>query len=115
VQLKGFGLRNLKLEDNPLPTPCKNEVLIKVGAVWLNFRDKAIVEGIYEPKMVSNPFTPVSDAAGTIVQIGAGITRFKMVDRVTSHLYPKWVKGAPVHNEPDFCFGFPLPSGLQSI
>ena len=111
-QLKGFGLDNLKLEDIAMPIPGKNEVLIKVGAVSLNFRDKAIVDGIYEPEMVPNPLTPVSDASGTIVQIGANVTRFKPGERVTSHLYSKWVDGAPAHNEPDFCFGSPLPGGL---
>jgi NADPH:quinone reductase-like Zn-dependent oxidoreductase len=107
-QLKGFGLDNLKLENIAVPTPGKNEVLIKVGAVSLNFRDKAIVDGIYEPDMVPNPLTPVSDASGTIVQVGIDVTRFK----VTSHLYSKWIEGAPAHNEPDFCFGSPLPGGL---
>ncbi|MFV5691466.1 zinc-dependent alcohol dehydrogenase family protein [Flavobacterium sp. LT1R49] len=111
-QLKGFGLDNLKLEDIAIPTPGANEVLIKVGAVSLNFRDKAIVDGIYEPEMVPNPLTPISDASGTIVQIGANVTRFKLGDRVTSHLYSKWIEGAPAHNEPDFCFGSPLPGGL---
>lgn len=111
-QLKGFGLDNLKLEDIAMPILGKNEVLIKVGAVSLNFRDKAIVDGIYEPEMVPNPLTPVSDASGTIVQIGANVTRFKPGERVTSHLYSKWVDGAPAHNEPDFCFGSPLPGGL---
>lgn len=111
-QLKGFGLDNLKLENIAIPTPGNNEILIKVGAVSLNFRDKAIVDGIYEPEMVPNPLTPVSDAAGTIVQIGAGVTRFTVGDRVTSHLYSKWIEGAPAPNEPDFCFGSPLPGGL---
>jgi len=111
-QLKGFGLDNLKLEDIAVPNPGANEVLIKVGAVSLNFRDKAIVDGIYEPDMVPNPLTPVSDAAGTIVEIGADVTRFKVGDRVTSHLYSKWIEGAPAPNEPDFCFGSPLPGGL---
>lgn len=111
-QLRGFGLDNLKLENITVPTPGKNEVLIKVGAVSLNFRDKAIVDGIYEPEMVPNPLTPVSDASGTIVQIGADVTRFKVGERVTSHLYSKWIKGTPAPNEPDFCFGSPLPGGL---
>ena len=111
-QLKAFGLDNLKLEDIPVPTPGDHEVLIKVGAVSLNFRDKAIVEGFYEPDMVPNPLTPVSDSAGTIVQVGKSVTKFKIGDRVTSHLYSKWIDGAPGPNEPDFCFGSPLPGGL---
>lgn len=95
-----------------MPTPGANDVFIKVGAVSLNFRDKAIVEGFYEPDRVPNPLTPVSDAAGTVVQVGANVSRFKIGDRVTSHLYSKWIDGAPAPNEPDFCFGMPLPGGL---
>jgi NADPH:quinone reductase-like Zn-dependent oxidoreductase len=111
-RLHAFGLGNLTLDTVAIPTPGLNDVLIKVGAVSLNFRDKAIVDGIYEPGMIPKPLIPVSDAAGTIVQIGSNVTRFKIGDRVTSHLYSVWIDGAPGPNEPDFCFGAPLPGGL---
>lgn len=111
-QLEAFGLENLKLNTVDIPTPGENDVLIKVGAVSLNFRDKAIVDGIYEPEMIPKPLIPVSDAAGTIVKVGSNVSRFKVGDRVTSHLYSKWIDGAPASNEPDFCFGAPLPGGL---
>lgn len=111
-QLHAFGLDNLTLDTVTIPTPGANDVLIKVGAVSLNFRDKAIVDGIYEPEMIPKPLIPVSDAAGTIIKIGANVTRFKVGDRVTSHLYSRWIDGAPAPNEPDFCFGAPLPGGL---
>lgn len=111
-QLHAFGLENLSLDTVEIPTPDDNDVLIKVGAVSLNFRDKAIVDGIYEPEMIPKPLIPVSDTAGTIVKIGSNVTRFKVGDRVTSHLYSKWIEGAPASNEPDFCFGAPLPGGL---
>ncbi len=45
--LDNFGLDNLRLGELPTPTPKDDEVLIKVSAVSLNFRDKAIVDGIY--------------------------------------------------------------------
>lgn len=111
-QLHAFGLENLTLDTVAIPTPGENDVLIKVGSVSLNFRDKAIVDGIYEPEMIPKPLIPVSDAVGTIVQVGAKVTRFKVGERVTSHLYSKWIDGAPAPNEPDFCFGAPLPGGL---
>ncbi len=78
----------------------------------LNFRDKAIVDGIYEPHLVPKPLIPVSDAAGTIVAVGSGVTRFKVGDRVNSTLYSRWIDGAPGPNEPDYCLGMPLPGGL---
>ncbi len=111
-QLHAFGLENLTLDEITVPAPGPNDILIKVGAVSLNFRDKAIVDGIYEPEMIPKPLIPVSDAAGTVVQIGHQVTRFKVGDRVTSHLYSRWVDGLPAPNEPDFCFGAPLPGGL---
>ncbi|MBM7454680.1 NADPH:quinone reductase-like Zn-dependent oxidoreductase [Oceanisphaera litoralis] len=110
--LKDFGLDNLVLGDTNTPEPKAGELLVKVGAVSLNFRDKAIVDGIYEPHLVPKPLIPVSDASGTVVAVGAGVTRFKVGDRVNSHLYSRWLDGEPGPNEPDYCFGSPLPGGL---
>lgn len=110
--LKDFGLKNLHLEEVPTPVPQAGELLVKVGAVSLNFRDKAIVDGFYEPHMVPKPLIPVSDAAGSVVAVGQGVSRFKIGDRVNSTLYSRWIDGPPGPNEPDYCFGSPLPGGL---
>lgn len=111
-QLKGFGLDNLVLGETDTPRPKAGELLVKVGAVSLNFRDKAIVDGFYEPHLVPPDLIPVSDAAGTVVAVGAGVTRFQVGDRVNSHLYSRWLDGAPGPDEPAYCFGSPLPGGL---
>ncbi len=110
--LKDFGLDNLELGEVPTPQPQAGELLVKVGAVSLNFRDKAIVDGIYEPHLVPKPLIPVSDAVGTVVCVGEGVTRFQVGDRVNSHLYSRWLDGAPGPDEPAYCFGSPLPGGL---
>lgn len=110
--LKDFGLENLHLEEVPTPVPQSGELLVKIGAVSLNFRDKAIVDGIYEPHKVPKPLIPVSDAAGLVVATGDGVSRFKVGDRVNSHLYSRWIDGPPTPDEPNHCFGSPLPGGL---
>ncbi len=110
--LKDFGLKNLHLEEVPTPVPQAGELLVKVGAVSLNYRDKAIVDGIYEPLKVPKPLIPVSDAAGVVVAIGQGVSRFKVGERVNSTLYSRWIDGPPGPDEPDYCFGSPLPGGL---
>ncbi|MGA9705880.1 zinc-dependent alcohol dehydrogenase family protein [Pseudomonas sp.] len=110
--LQDFGLDNLVQGEVETPVPKASELLIKVGAVSLNFRDKAIVDGIYEPHSVPKPLIPVSDAAGTVVAVGAGVSRFALGDRVNSHLYSRWLDGMPGPDEPDYCFGSPLPGGL---
>lgn len=110
--LKDFGLHNLQPGDVATPVPQPGELLVKVGAVSLNFRDKAIIDGIYEPQRVPKPLIPVSDAAGTVVAVGDGVTRFKVGDRVNSTLYSRWIDGAPGPDEPAHCLGMPLPGGL---
>lgn len=110
--LNDFGLDNLVLGEAETPVPKAGELLVKVGAVSLNFRDKAIVDGIYEPHRVPKPLIPVSDAAGTVVAVGEGVSRFAVGDRVNSHLYSRWLDGPPGPDEPDYCFGSPLPGGL---
>ena len=111
-QLHDFGLDKLTLDNVATPEPKAHEILIKVGAVSLNFRDKAIVDGIYEPEMIPKPLIPVSDAAGTVISVGAEVTKFKVGDRVISHLYSHWIDGAPASDEPDYCLGAPYPGGL---
>ncbi len=110
--LKDFGLHNLQRGEAPAPAPKAGELLVKVGAVSLNFRDKAIVDGFYEPHLVPKDLIPVSDAAGTVIAVGEGVTRFKVGERVNSTLYTRWVDGAPAPDEPLHCLGSPLPGGL---
>ena len=110
--LEDFGLDNLAVREVDIPTPKAGELLVKVSAVSLNYRDKAIVDGIYEPHLVPKPLIPVSDAAGVVVAVGDGVSRFKVGDRVNSHLYSRWLDGAPGPDEPMHCIGMPLPGGL---
>lgn len=111
-QLKDFGLENLRLEETPTPEPGPGEILVKVSAVALNFRDKAIVDGIYEPDKMPKGLIPVADAAGVVAKVGNGVTRFTEGDRVTSHFYSRWLDGEPAHDEPDHSLGGPLHGGL---
>lgn len=113
--LHDFGLPNLRAGELETPAPQPGELLVKVGAVSLNFRDKAIVDGIYEPASVPKPLIPVSDASGTVVAVGDGVTRFKVGDRVNSTLYSHWIDGAPGPDEPAYCLGMPLPGGLAEF
>ncbi len=88
-----FGLENLAVVDRPKPTPGANEVLIRVGAVSLNYRDLLLAKGHYNPRL---PFPRVlgSDAAGEVIAIGEGVTRFKIGDRVANCFMPDWQTGA---------------------
>jgi len=112
-QLQGFGIGNLKLISAAIPTPGKNEILVKVGAVSLNFRDKAIIDQMYFPEMMKFPFTPVSDLSGKVVAVGDAVTRFQTGDRVVSHLYGNWIHGKQHTLETTSSgLGGPLDGGL---
>jgi len=97
-ELHGFGLENLKLGEKPEPKPGVNEVLVRVTAASLNYRDKLAVEGLYN-KRIQFPMVQVADAAGKVVEIGAGVTRFKVGDRVITNYATSWIDGQPRGDE----------------
>lgn len=88
-QLSGFGQENLHCVEVPRPQPGQGEVLVKTSAVALNYRDKLVIEnGMGMP--LTLPIVPGSDMAGTVVETGAGATRFKADDRIISTFFPDW-------------------------
>jgi NADPH:quinone reductase-like Zn-dependent oxidoreductase len=84
----------LELHDERVPTPGRHEVLIRVRAASLNFRDQAILDGQYGGPTKENG-VPLSDGAGEVVAVGDGITRAKVGDRVTASCHPHWIGGPP--------------------
>jgi NADPH:quinone reductase-like Zn-dependent oxidoreductase len=62
-------------------------VLVKVGACSLNFRDLGIVRGTYRMP-VRDKVVPLSDGAGEVVEIGAGVSRVKVGDKVAGCFFP---------------------------
>src|ERR1700730_5643436 len=88
------GIDALVKVDLPTPKPGPRQVLIKVAACSLNFRDLAIALGTY--RMPTKPsIVPLSDGAGEVVEIGAGVTRVKVADRVAGCCFQRWVGGPP--------------------
>jgi len=84
------GPSALKLDEVPQPTPGPGEVLVRVRAVSLNYRDLMIAKGIYNPKL-RLPLIPLSDGAGEVVATGAGATRFTPGERVAASFMPAWI------------------------
>ena len=93
IQFSAFGLDHLDLVDLPAPRPSPHEVLVRLEAASLNFRDHMVVDGqLY--RGVPLPIVPVSDGAGTVQEVGAAVTRFKPGDRVTTFYKSRWIAGA---------------------
>ena len=93
-QLDRLGsLDGLVLVRRDIPSPGAGEVLVQVRASSLNFRDMIILDGWY-PAPVPPGRVPLSDAAGDVVAVGAGVTRFKTGDRVINSFFPNWFGGS---------------------
>ncbi len=88
------SLNDLTIHDEPMPEPQRGEVLVKVHAVSLNYRDLSVVLGNYVWAAKAG-LVPCSDAAGEIAAVGDGVTRFRPGDRVISTFHPRWFGGRP--------------------
>jgi NADPH:quinone reductase-like Zn-dependent oxidoreductase len=90
----GAGIDALVKVERPDPKPAHRQVLVKVKACALNFRDLGIVRGTYRMPVRDN-IIPLSDGAGEVVEVGPGVTRVKVGDRVASCFFQRWPAGEP--------------------
>src|SRR5262245_16178450 len=88
----GFGLENLALADHPDPTAGPGQVLVRVRAGSLNYRDLLLARGHYNPKL-KMPRVLGSDATGEVAAVGSGVTKFKPGDRVIGCFMQQWESG----------------------
>lgn len=87
------GVEGLKQVDLPEPAPGKGEVLVRVRATSLNYRDHMILTGRYRatPNL---PLIPLSDGAGEVAAVGEGVTQWKTGDRVAGCFFQNWKTGS---------------------
>src|SRR6059058_5266322 len=88
----GFGIDKLALAERPDPSPGAGQVLVRMKAWSLNYRDLLVVKGQYNPRL-KLPFVPFSDGAGEVVAVGPGVSRFKPGDRVAGLFMQTWLGG----------------------
>ena len=93
-EIQEFGIDKLTLVDREIPEPEANEVLVKMHAASLNYRDVMVVSGTYNPRM-KLPAIPFSDGAGEVVAIGESVTKWNIGDRVCSTVIAGWIDGEP--------------------
>ncbi len=88
------GIEALEFADRPTPVPGHGEVIVRVRAASLNYRDLAVVKGTYA-RGLKLPIVPLSDGAGEVTAVGPGVTRFKAGDRVAAIFMQTWLAGPP--------------------
>jgi NADPH:quinone reductase-like Zn-dependent oxidoreductase len=113
--MTGYGRENLNWSELPMPVAGPGEVLVKVAAVSLNYRDRLVVENGMGNEL-GFPFTPGSDLAGEVVATGPNVTRFKTGERVISHFTTGWQDGelAAIKGKYGLALGAPLRGVLSS-
>lgn len=90
-----FGLENLKENTRDIGSPLSpKEVLVRLTATSLNYRDYLMVEGTYNPRQ-KLPLIPCSDGAGVVLEVGSAVSLWKKGDRVMPIFAQKWLGEAP--------------------
>src|SRR5439155_19333730 len=91
VRLKApGGLENLKLVEEAHPKPRPGELLVRIRACSLNYRDVFVVRGKVP---CADGRVPLSDGAGEVVAVGEHVDEFKVGDSVVSTFWPYWLGG----------------------
>ena len=88
------GIAGLALHEEPDPPPPRgHDVLVRVNASSLNFRELLLMNGAYRDWMAPN-FIPGSDGAGVVLAVGDEVQRFRPGDRVMANFAQHWHGGA---------------------
>ncbi|SHN23870.1 NAD(P)-dependent alcohol dehydrogenase [Chitinophaga sp. CF418] len=88
----GGGVESLTVKEHSIPQPGRQQVLVRIHANSLSYRDLMIFKGNY-PLPVKPDVVAVSDGAGEVVAIGADVMRTKPGDRVAVQMFPQWIDG----------------------
>jgi NADPH:quinone reductase-like Zn-dependent oxidoreductase len=93
-QLSQKTASKLELVDRTIPHAGVDEVVIRLSAASLNYRDLLVRDQTYRVDSGTYPLIPVSDGVGEIVQVGKNVTEWKLGDRVAGAFRPRWIDGA---------------------
>ncbi|GGE40387.1 NADPH:quinone oxidoreductase [Pullulanibacillus camelliae] len=94
------SIDHLTLQTEQVPTVQRGEVLVRVKASSLNYRDLAIAQNAY-PGGIRDNVVQLSDGAGEIVAVGEDVRRFQVGDRVVGNWSLEWFGGErPNYIEP---------------
>ncbi len=88
-QLDGWSIDNLALVERPRPRPGAGQVLLRMKAASLNYRDLVVARRGYGPQTGELPLVPVSDGVGEVVEVGPGVTRVAVGDRVCPFFFQR--------------------------
>jgi len=106
-----WSIDAMELVERPEPTPGAGQVVVRMRAASLNYRDLLTVEG--KGGSYKLPFIPFSDGAGEIASVGEGVTRLAVGDRVCPMFFQSWFDGRPSASNRRLALGGTRPGVLQ--
>lgn len=107
------GLETYRLVSRPMPKPGRGEVLVRLRAASLNFRDILLASGKYPFPGDVTHLSPLSDGAGEVVEVGEGTRYFARGDRVAGIFSQSWQGGAQVPDAWSSALGGGIDGVLQ--
>ena len=108
---RGDGIENLRRAQVPIPVPGRTQVLMKMAAWSLNYRDLLVIDGV-EGWKPSADVVPVSDGVGIVVAAGPEVTRFRIGDQISAVFLPKWRVGPLTRDDYTGPVGGPVNRGM---
>ncbi len=109
-----FGMDNLKCVERPDPAPGHGQVLVRMKAVSLNYRDLMMVRGHYNPRQPL-PLVPCSDGVGEVIAVGEGVKRVGLGERVATVFSQTWISGRPTAEKLSGTLGGPIDGTLSEM
>lgn len=102
---------DLRLVEQPTPEPGIGEILIRVRACSINYRDQLITKGLYFGGPLTEQGVALSDGVGVVTALGPGVTRHAIGDRVAGLFFQGWQAGPPTSSVGD-ALGAPPAKGM---
>lgn len=87
------NLDAIKMFDEPDPKPGPKQIVIRMRAASLNYRDYKVITGTYGHNETKERLIPLSDGAGEVIELGEGVSRVKIGDRVMPIFGQRWLAG----------------------
>ena len=103
-----WSIDNLTLTERPKPEPGPGQVLLKMKAASLNYRDLVVPQRGYGKLTGTLPLIPISDGVGEVIAIGEGVGRVAVCDRVCPLMIQSWISGPPTMERLISTLGGPL-------
>jgi len=110
-----WGMEHLQLATRPEPKPGPGEVLLRMKAAALNYRDLVVPDRGYGAYTGTLPLIVLGDGVGEVIESGSGVMRVRIGDRVCPCFNQKWLAGEPNFDRMHASLGGPIDGTMAEL